>query len=165
MLFLETFPPQQSCFSIFLDLVIQNSHFLLYSDLYTMFSFHFCFQFILWLWAKLFNVSLLFPLSLSIHHVLSGTVLNRKKEHFNCKHVGFGSRWSFNLQLYNRRRFCRQDITECCTSEGTVGARLAPLPAQIRSLDGHEVLPVARNVLLCFWLDFSMLYSPLCRLK
>lgn len=26
--------------------------------------------------------------------------------HFNCKHVGFGWRWSFNLQLYNRRRFC-----------------------------------------------------------
>lgn len=76
-----TFPPQQSCSSIFLDLVIQNSHFLLYLDLYTVFYFHFCFRSILWHWAKLFNVCLLFPLSLCVHHVLSGTVLNGKKEH------------------------------------------------------------------------------------
>lgn len=82
MLFLETFPPQQSCSSIFLGLVIQNSHFLLYSDLYMVFYFHFCFQSILWHWTKLFNVFLLFPLSLSVHHVPSGNVLNGKKEHF-----------------------------------------------------------------------------------
>lgn len=77
--------------------------------------------------------------------------------HFNCKHVSFGWRWSFNLQLYKRRRFCCQSITEQCTSDGTVGGRLAPLPAQIQSLDDHEILPVAVKVLLCFWLDFSML--------
>lgn len=150
MLFLETFPPQQSCSSIFLDLVIQNSHFRLYSDSY----------------------SVLFPFLLSVYSMTLGKAVQRlslvpsftqcpsacdcfewKKRmlHFSCKHVGFGSRCSFNLQLYNRRRFCSQGITECCTSEGTV------LPAQIRSLDDHEILPVAIHVLLCFWLDFSML--------
>lgn len=75
--------------------------------------------------------------------------------HFNRKHVGFRWRWSFNLQLYNIRRFCCQG-TEWCISDGTVGGRLAPLPAQILSLDDPKILPVAKKVLLCFWLDFSI---------
>lgn len=157
MLFLETFPPQQSCSSIFLDLVIQNSHFLLYSDLYTVFYFHFCFQSVLWHWTKLFNVFLLFPLSLSVHHVLSGTVLHGKKEHF--------------ILTVNMWVLDEDDLSICsctteegsavgaerCTSDGTVGGHLAPLPAQIRSLDDHGILPVAIKVLPCFWLDFPML--------
>lgn len=48
-----------------------------------------------------------------------------------------------------------------CSLEETMGGHLTQLPTQIRSFDGHEILPVVISFLLCFWLDFSMLYPPL----
>lgn len=109
VLLLETFSPWWPRSFIFLDSVIQNSRFPLYSDLHMAFHFHFCFQPLLWLWSKLFNVILLFPLSLSAHHILSGPI-HSKGYFILILTVGLGSD--------NESFYIKYDLLLCsCTKE------------------------------------------------
>lgn len=68
----------------------------------------------------------LFP-STSIMTCL-GLFWMEKKNILACIHVGCGARWPFNVQLYNRRRFSCQGITEWCAFLRDCGRSSGPAP-------------------------------------